>query len=205
MPRVSHNLCYAQEKTAFVQGLGLMDWSIQTRRMAVGSYLGIKMAPFALPLSGDAMVLGMHVAITQSVRLISRQSRHYSYGYSEPKRFALLDVDGKTLQENQGAWDWLVQIPSCKILRPSTLLASKEAAIRIAHHMEISIDYWTEKVGKRMNSTYRFKWPVVLASVSAKSAALCIWHLRCSPANMTYTVLVPNSPARPTCLQQATR
>jgi hypothetical protein len=168
-PEVPHHL---DSKVTFIEDLGLVEVQVKTQRLALGGNLVLKMSLIDTPPHFQFTTTGFSVDMVQSVRLQSRQKRSFPFHYSEPKRIPLLHLDGKKEEGVQTDkmtlnGEWTLPIPTCDTLRPSTLAGSKQAAIRITHHLEISITYLSEQCLSEP-LTHTFEWPIILASVSSK-------------------------------------
>ncbi|UZJ52045.1 hypothetical protein CBS101457_001365 [Exobasidium rhododendri] len=174
IPRSSNLLDYARTHRGFVEGLGMIAVHMRTQHLTVGGYLRVGLS---LPsLNAQCKVLRFEIFIRQTTTLHSRK-RPGVVQECPPERRNLLTVEGEELMEmlqatNQG--NWIVRIPFCDQLRPSTLQGSTDAAIRLNHQLEVctTFDPTGTGSGKAKPLVHRAAWSFILPSCTCRWRSL---------------------------------
>jgi hypothetical protein len=167
IPRVSNLLDYARTHRSTVEGLGPVAMHIRTHHLTVGGYLR-----FGLSLPAEVAhdkIKKIEIVIIQKTVLHSR-IRVGVVQRCFPERIKVQTIESPELQEKlqvvqeQRQGNWIVRIPKCDVLRPSTMQGSKDAAIRLSHQLEMRVTF-CKKPGEQ-EMAYAAQWPLLLPSVS---------------------------------------
>jgi len=166
IPRVNNILDYARTHRSYIDDLGPLAIHVRTQHLTVGGYLRIGLS---LPSpSPNCKLIRLEIAILQNTTLHSRKRvNHVEKCPTEKIQF--LSVEGQELSQRcrgnvQG--NWILRIPACDRVRPSTLQGSKDASIRLTHQLEIRIVFDAEGNNSDKPMIYTAQWPLILPSVS---------------------------------------